>query len=146
MFKFTGFTEKANKSLNAAVSAAENLGHTYIGSEHLLLGLLSDTSTVAGTVLANKKITYDQVETYIKQTVGVGVPTELVPDDFTPRSKNIIETAASLARGMGQPLVGTEYVLLAIVREQSCVAVTVRARFDQIGARRQNRPRHRAAK
>ena len=129
MFKFTGFTEKANKSLNAAVSAAENLGHTYIGSEHLLLGLLSDTSTVAGTVLANKKITYDQVETYIKQTVGVGVPTELVPDDFTPRSKNIIETAASLARGMGQPLVGTEYVLLAIVREQSCVAAQILRQF-----------------
>lgn len=129
MFKFTGFTEKANKSLNAAVSAAENLGHTYIGSEHLLLGLLSDTATVAGAVLANKKITYDQVETYIKQTVGVGVPTELVPDDFTPRSKNIIETAASLARGMGQPLVGTEYVLLAIVREQSCVAAQILRQF-----------------
>lgn len=129
MFKFTGFTEKANKSLNAAVQAAENLGHTYIGSEHLLLGLLSDTSTVAGTVLANKKMTYDQVETYIKQTVGVGVPTELVPDDFTPRSKNIIETAASLARGMGQPLVGTEYVLLAIVREQSCVAAQILRQF-----------------
>lgn len=55
MFKFTGFTEKANKSLNKAVQAAENLGHTYIGSEHLLLGLLSDTSTVAGTVLTAKK-------------------------------------------------------------------------------------------
>lgn len=129
MFKFTGFTEKANKSLNAAVSAAENLGHTYIGSEHLLLGLLSDAATVAGAILANKKITYDQVETYIKQTVGVGVPTELVPDDFTPRSKNIIETAASLARGMGQPLVGTEYVLLAIVREQSCVAAQILRQF-----------------
>lgn len=47
MFKFTGFTEKANKSLNKAVQAAENLGHTYIGSEHLLLGLLSDAGTVS---------------------------------------------------------------------------------------------------
>ncbi len=129
MFKFTGFTEKANKSLNAAVQAAENLGHTYIGSEHLLLGLLSDTSTVAGAVLAGKKVTYTQAEMYIKQTVGVGIPTELVPDDFTPRSKNIIETAASLARGMGQPLVGTEYVLLAIVREPSCAAAQMLRQF-----------------
>lgn len=127
MFKFTGFTEKANKSLNKAVQAAENLGHTYIGSEHLLLGLLSDTGTVAGAVLASKKLTYDAVENYIKQTVGVGVPTQLVPDDFTPRSKNIIETAVSLARGMGQQLVGTEHVLLSIAREPSCVAAQILA-------------------
>ncbi len=122
MFKFTGFTEKANKSLNKAVQAAENLGHTYIGSEHLLLGLLSDTGTVAGSVLAANKVSYDHVENYIKQTVGVGVPTSLVPDDFTPRSKNIIETAVSFSRGMGQQLVGTEHVLLSIVREPSCMA------------------------
>lgn len=127
MFKFTGFTEKANKSLNKAVQAAEHLGHTYIGSEHLLLGLLSDTGTVAGAVLASKKLTYDAVENYIKQTVGVGVPTQLVPDDFTPRSKNIIETAVSLARGMGQQLVGTEHVLLSIAREPSCVAAQILA-------------------
>ena len=56
MFKFTGFTEKANAALNAAVKAAEDLGHTYIGSEHLLLGLIDDTSTVAGTVLTDKKL------------------------------------------------------------------------------------------
>lgn len=125
MFKFTGFTEKANKSLNKAVEAAQDLGHTYIGSEHLLLGLLSDTSTVAGAVLAARKLTYDQVENYIKQTVGVGVPTELVPDDFTPRSKNIIETAVSFARSMGQSLVGTEHVLLAIAQESSCCAAQI---------------------
>lgn len=125
MFKFTGFTEKANKSLNKAVQAAENLGHTYIGSEHLLLGLLSDTSTVAGTVLTAKKVSYDNVENYIKQTVGVGVPTSLVPDDFTPRSKHIIETAVSLAHGMGQQLVGTEHVLLSIAREPSCIAAQI---------------------
>lgn len=125
MFKFTGFTEKANKSLNKAVQAAEDLGHTYIGSEHLLLGLLSDSSTVAGAVLAAHRIQYDNVANYIKQTVGVGVPTQLVPDDFTPRSKNIIETAVSLARGMGQALVGTEHVLLAIMREPACMAAQI---------------------
>lgn len=129
MFKFQGFTEKANKSLNAAVEAAENLGHTYVGSEHLLLGLLSDTATVAGAVLAARKITYAQAETYVKQTVGVGVPTSLMPDDFTPRSKNIIETAASLGRGMGQPLVGTEFLLLAIAREPSSVAAQMLVQF-----------------
>ena len=128
MFKFTGFTEKANKSLNAAVKAAEDLGHTYIGSEHILLGLLSDTSTVAGAVLATHNITYADIEEELKRSIGVGVPTELQPDDFTPRSKNILETSVAFARQMGQQLVGTEHVLLAIAREGSCSATLLLSR------------------
>lgn len=128
MFKFTGFTEKANKSLNAAVKAAEDLGHTYIGSEHILLGLLSDTSTVAGAVLAAHNITYADIEEELKRSIGVGVPTELQPDDFTPRSKNILETSVVFARQMGQQLVGTEHVLLAIAREGSCSATLLLSR------------------
>ena len=128
MFKFTGFTEKANKSLNAAVKAAEDLGHTYIGSEHILLGLLSDTSTVAGAVLAAHNITYADIEEELKRSIGVGVPTELQPDDFTPRSKNILETSVAFARQMGQQLVGTEHVLLAIARESSCSATLLLSR------------------
>ena len=128
MFKFTGFTEKANKSLNAAVKAAEDLEHTYIGSEHILLGLLSDTSTVAGAVLAAHNITYADIEDELKRSIGVGVPTELQPDDFTPRSKNILETSVAFARQMGQQLVGTEHVLLAIAREGSCSATLLLSR------------------
>lgn len=128
MFKFTGFTEKANKSLNAAGKAAEDLGHTYIGSEHILLGLLSDTSTVAGAVLAAHNITYADIEEELKRSIGVGVPTELQPDDFTPRSKNILETSVAFARQMGQQLVGTEHVLLAIAREGSCSATLLLSR------------------
>ena len=128
MFKFTGFTEKANKSLNAAVKAAEDLGHTYIGSEHILLGLLSDTSTVAGAVLAAHNITYADIEEELKRSIGVGVPTELQPDDFTPRSKNILETSVAFSRQMGQQLVGTEHVLLAIAREGSCSATLLLSR------------------
>ena len=127
-FKFTGFTEKANKSLNAAVKAAVDLGHTYIGSEHILLGLLSDTSTVAGAVLAAHNITYADIEEELKRSIGVGVPTELQPDDFTPRSKNILETSVAFARQMGQQLVGTEHVLLAIAREGSCSATLLLSR------------------
>lgn len=125
MFKFTGFTEQANKSLNKAVEAAEKLGHTYIGSEHLLLGLLSDPSTVAGGILTAKKLSSDRVEQYIRSTVGVGMPTELMPQDFTPRSKNIMETALAFARTMGSVLAGTEHVLLAIAREPSCYAAQI---------------------
>ena len=114
--------------MNAAVKAAEDLGHTYIGSEHILLGLLSDTSTVAGAVLAAHNITYADIEEELKRSIGVGVPTELQPDDFTPRSKNILETSVAFARQMGQQLVGTEHVLLAIAREGSCSATLLLSR------------------
>lgn len=87
MFKFTGFTEKANKSLNAAVKAAEDLGHTYIGSEHILLGLLSDTSTVAGAVLAAHNITYADIEEELKRSIGVGVPTSFSPTTLHREAK-----------------------------------------------------------
>ncbi|MCD7773978.1 MAG: ATP-dependent Clp protease ATP-binding subunit [Clostridiales bacterium] len=123
MYKFTGFNEKANVALNNAVNAAEDLGHTYIGSEHLLLGILKDTSSVAASVLTGRHITYDKIEGLIKSTIGVGMPTELSPDDFTPRSKNIVETSMLIARTAGLSLVGTEHILLAIVREpQSCAS------------------------
>ena len=125
MFKFTGFSEKANQSLNHAVEAAEAMGHTYIGSEHLLLGLLSNPATVAGSILQGKKLDYAQVEAFIRSTVGVGLPTELLPEDFTPRSKNIMETALGFAHSMGSALAGTEHVLLAIAREPSSYAAKI---------------------
>jgi len=128
MFKFTGFTEKANKALNKAVECAQNLGHTYIGSEHLLLGLLSDTATVAGVVLSTRKIHFDDVEEYIKQTVGVGMPTQLGAQDFTPRSKKIIENAVYLAGRTGYSLAGTEHILLSIASDDSCYAYQILSR------------------
>ena len=93
-----------------------------------MLGLLSDTSTVAGAVLAAHNITYADIEEELKRSIGVGVPTELQPDDFTPRSKNILETSVAFARQMGQQLVGTEHVLLAIAREGSCSATLLLSR------------------
>lgn len=122
MLKFNGFTEKANHALNRAVEEAEDLGHTYIGSEHLLLGLLDDTSTVAGTVLTDRKISFKDVKEYISQTIGTGYPTELGAQDFTPKSKRIIETALSFAVRTNYSLAGTEHILLAIVNDSSCYA------------------------
>ncbi len=125
MYKFTGFTQKANTALNAAVEYAENLGHTYIGSEHLLLGLLSSEGSVAYTALTARNITADAVETAIRNSVGIGTPTVLSPNDFTPRSKNIIETAVAIARSFGHGYVGTEHLLIAILRDNSCYAMDI---------------------
>lgn len=125
MYKFTGFTQKANTALNAAIEYAENLGHTYIGSEHLLLGLLSSEGCVAYTALTARNITADNVETAVRNSVGIGTPTVLSPNDFTPRSKNIIETAVTIARSLGHGYVGTEHLLIAILRDSSCYAMDI---------------------
>ena len=68
MYKFTGFTESGNNALNYAVEAAENLGHTYIGSEHILLGLLSDSRMVSAAFLSGKKITLKKAEEEKQET------------------------------------------------------------------------------
>ena len=117
MYNFTGFTEKANLALNKAVTVAEDLGHTYIGSEHILLGLLDSTESVAGKLLFIKGVTYRKVYEMIKIGVGAGLPTELTPSDFTPRSKHIIESALVLSNTMHQSLAGTEHILLSMCQE-----------------------------
>ena len=93
MYKFTGFTEKANRALNSAIEVAENLGHTYIGSEHLLAGLVREDNGAATTLLHSKGVSAQAVDEALRKAVGVGVPTVLSPEDFTPRSKHIIELA-----------------------------------------------------
>lgn len=123
MYKFTGFTESANGALNFAVEAAENLGHTYIGSEHLLLGLLSDGKTVSASLLMSKKVTYKKAEDEIKRLVGLGMPTSLTPDDVTPRCRKIIENAISLSLNKGGA--GTEQLLSSLLREQSCAGCKI---------------------
>ena len=122
MYKFTGFTQKANDVLNAAIEYAENMGHTYIGSEHLLLGLLTQNGGIAYTVLINKKLTAGKVEDAVRNSIGFGVPTVLTPGDFTPRCKNIIESAMIQARDMGHNYVGTEHLLIAMIKEGSSAA------------------------
>ena len=124
MYKFSGFTQKANSTLNSAISASEDLGHAYVGSEHLLLGLLA-VDCIAQTVLNSKGVTYKKVEDIIKTNIGVGAPTVLTPSDFTPRSKHIIEESAVLAAEKNQSLVGTEHLLVAVVSEADGYAADI---------------------
>ncbi|MBQ6625025.1 MAG: ATP-dependent Clp protease ATP-binding subunit [Clostridia bacterium] len=124
MYKFSGFTQKANSTLNSAISASEDLGHAYVGSEHLLLGLLA-VDCIAQTVLNSKGVTYKKVEDIIKTNIGVGAPTVLSPSDFTPRSKHIIEESAVLAAEKNQSLVGTEHLLVAVVSEADGYAADI---------------------
>ncbi len=125
MYKFTGFTESANLALNHAVEVAENMGHTYIGSEHLLLGLLFDMRMVSSTVLSFKRVTYKKAEEEIKSIVGVGMPTSLTPNDITPRLKRIIENALSSVNTKAGRDAGTEELLNSLVKESDCAGCRV---------------------
>ena len=123
MYRFKGFTEKANQALNLAISSAEELGHTYIGTEHILLGLLREGTGVAATVLGGHGITAAVYQEKIIETASAGQPTKLSPEDFTPRSKKTLELAVTEAAAMHHGFVGTEHLLLAVMRDDTSVAV-----------------------
>ncbi|WP_300683906.1 ATP-dependent Clp protease ATP-binding subunit [Acutalibacter sp. 1XD8-36] len=123
MFQFKGFTEKANRALNMAVEAAESLGHDYIGSEHLMLGLIQEGSGVAYTVLSKLGVTAEGYEKELKDRIGWGEPTSLTPENFTPRTKQILQVAAMAGARLNNMYVGTEHILIAIMQDESCYAM-----------------------
>lgn len=123
MYRFNYFTQKASEALNLAIKAAENLGHNYVGSEHILLALVREGAGVAYSVLDSKGVTAEDIEKFIKSNIGVGNPTRLTPDDFTPRSKRILDVAFQIARSMLHSFVDTEHLLLALLREDDSYAV-----------------------
>ena len=125
MYKFTGFTEKANRALNSAIEIAENLGHTYIGSEHLLAGLLREDNGQGTALLNSKGMNIQLCETAIRRNVGVGIPTSLTPDDFTPRCKHIIEQSVTLARRENSGYIGTEHLLSSMLHEEDCLGCRI---------------------
>lgn len=123
MYKFNSFTQKANEVLNLAIKAAENYGHNYVGSEHILYGLLSEGTGLAASILNEKGITAEDVDNLIRTEIGTGNPTRLSPDDFTPRSKRIIELSFQIARSMRHSFVGTEHLLVSVIKESDSYAV-----------------------
>ena len=122
-YNFNGFTEKANEALNQAINSASQLGHTYVGSEHLLLGLLRVGSGIASTVLNKNGVTAEKIEELMRFNIGVGTPTKLSPDYFTPRAKRVLEVAMSGCNNLGKKFVGTEHLLIGILSEQDNFAI-----------------------
>ena len=122
-YNFSGFTAKANEALNLAISSAERFGHTYVGSEHLLMGLVSLGSGVAFAVLNKKGVTPEKVEELMRSDIGMGAATKLSPDYFTPRAKRVIETAMTGCSNMGKKYVGTEHLLIGILSDGDSYAI-----------------------
>ncbi len=123
MFSFSGFTEKANNVLNLAISSASDMGHNYIGSEHLLLGILLEGSGVAYNVLYENGVDVNVIKQKILELSPLASKTKLSIDNFTPRTKLILENAILQAKAMNNQYVGTEHILIAILSEKDCYAV-----------------------
>lgn len=120
--EFNGFTDKANDALNCALTCAMSMGHTYVGSEHILYGLCGSNGGVAYTVLRQSGVTCNSIASRINALIGKGLPTQLTVSDFTPRSRRILESAVMIARNAGKTAAGTDHILRAIMRDNECYA------------------------
>ena len=121
----TRFTERAQAALRLAQECSAELGHGYVGSEHLLLGLAREGKGVAAKVLQSAGLEPESLKAAIARMVGVGAPGGAPSQGLTPRCKKIIELSLTEAARLGHHYVGTEHLLLGILREGDGVAVRV---------------------
>ena len=130
-YNFNGFTGKSNEALNHAINSAELMGHTYVGSEHILLGLCKVGSGIAFSVLSKNNVSADKLQEIMTLRIGAGTPTRLSPEYFTPRAKKILEIAMAGSKNLGKKDVGTEHILIAVLSENDNYAIRF---LKEIGA------------
>ena len=118
------FTNKAKKVIEIANDISVKLGHNYIGTEHILYGLIKEGEGIGAKVLINKGITAENIEKKIEEILGKG-NTIKESLGFTPRSKKVLENAFLEAKKIGYNFIGTEHLLLAILKEGDCIAVKI---------------------
>ncbi len=123
-------TERAKAAINLAGQSAMELGHDYIGTEHLLLGLVREGSGVAARVLAENGVTDQEVVNKIEFLVGVNAPSGNSSIGFTPRTKSVLERSYTEARRFGHNYIGTEHILISLLREGESVAARILSELD----------------
>jgi ATP-dependent Clp protease ATP-binding subunit ClpC len=135
---FERFTERARQVVVLAQDEARTLKHNYIGTEHILLGLLREEEGLAARVLDTLDITVEEVRAQVARIVGQGdeVTTGQIP--FTPRAKKVLELALREALSLGHNYIGTEHILLGLVRENEGVAARILLDFDADAERIRN--------
>ena len=111
------FTPRAEEALRLSQEAAEELGHGYVGSEHLLLGLIREEEGIAHRVLSEFGVTDEMVCSVLQRSVGHGVSGAAPSQGLTPRAKSVVELAVSEAARMGSGYIGTEHLLMGLLRE-----------------------------
>src|SRR6187402_1673870 len=121
------FTERVRKVLAMAREEAARLHHEYVGTEHILLGLIREGEGVAATVLQNLSVELDEIQQKIEETVKKGKAAQTTGPDlpYTSRAKKVLELAMSEARELSHSYVGTEHLLLGLLREEKGIAAQV---------------------
>ncbi len=120
MYRFNLFTNKANEILNLAIKSAEEYGHNYVGTEHILIAFIKENCI---DVLDSKDITLEKVERLVQQEIGIGSRTKLTPQELTPRAKRVIEISYQIARAMRHSFVGCEHLFISLLKEDDSYAV-----------------------
>ena len=127
---FERFTERARQVVVLAQEEARTLKHNYIGTEHILLGLLREEEGLAARVLESLDITVERVRAQVVRIVGSGEEVTSGQIPFTPRAKKVLELALREALSLGHNYIGTEHILLGLVRENEGVAARILLDFD----------------
>ncbi len=127
---FERFTERARQVVVLAQEEARTLKHNYIGTEHILLGLLREEEGLAARVLESLEITVERVRAQVVRIVGSGEEVTSGQIPFTPRAKKVLELALREALSLGHNYIGTEHILLGLVRENEGVAARILLDFD----------------
>ncbi len=122
---FKRYTEKVRKVIMIAQEEAVNLNHNYIGTEHILIGLVKENEGIAGKVLRQLGIEPEKIIEEIEKIVGKGEYQEVSEITFTPRAKKVLELASQEASQLGQNYIGTEHLLLGLIKEGSGVATRI---------------------
>ena len=123
--KFEKFTERARKVFSLAQEEAQRFNHNYIGTEHLLLGLVREGDGIAARVLANLGVQLPKVRSAVEFIIGRGDGLVVGDPGLTPRAKKVIELAMDEARRLNNHYIGTEHLLLGLVREGEGIAAGV---------------------
>ena len=123
------FTQRARRVLSLAQEEAERLNHSYIGSEHVLIGLIREEGGVAGRVLRELGLEEQRVQAMVERLSGVGTRTPFTKIELSPSTKRILELAVDEARRLGQHYISTEHLLLGMVRQNEGVAMDVLRKF-----------------
>jgi len=127
---FERFTERARQVVVLAQDEARALKHNYIGTEHILLGLLREEEGLAARVLESLDITVEEVRAQVARIVGQGDEVTSGQIPFTPRAKKVLQLALREALSLGHNYIGTEHILLGLVREDEGVAARILLDFD----------------
>ena len=127
---FERFTERARQVVVLAQDEARLLKHNYIGTEHLLLGLLREEEGIAARVLESLRVSADEVRAQVARIVGVGDDVTSGQIPFTPRAKKALELALKEGLAIGHNYIGTEHILLGLTRVEDGVAARILLQFD----------------